>query len=101
MNHRLSPEPLILDTEPDFAFDRELTLRPNPVSDWLTVAISGYTGAAGVVIYDGLGRLVLQREWSAGDRKVDVSGLRPGAYYLTVSTADGRLSRGQTFVVGR
>ena len=44
-------------------------------------------------VLDALGRVRLQGTAEAGAAAIDVSGLRPGVYYLELRTGAGRVAR--------
>ncbi len=71
-----------------------LRLYPNPAHDTIFISLSDDEPIRGVDIYDVSGRLVLSRP-GAG-REVDVSGLAPGTYQITVRNRN--LSSTETFI---
>ncbi|NNE78118.1 MAG: hypothetical protein HKN31_13730, partial [Pricia sp.] len=72
----------------------DIDLVPNPVLEHVELRAIGEGGAIGLAVYDGNGRLVLQREFgtplSAGNpRTLEVSRLAKGVYQLYFTLADG------------
>ncbi len=65
-----------------------LVLAPNPAADELRVQV--HAGGAGQWgIHDAHGRVVLQGRWTGTSRSLDVSGLSPGIYIVTLTTEHG------------
>ncbi len=75
-----------------------LSLYPNPVRDVLT--IEGISGEAMVRVTDPAGRTVMYigNTISSAKMRLDVSGLRPGAYCLQVEAAPGREILNKMFI---
>lgn len=77
-----------------------LLLYPNPAADWLTIVLPEGQGERLAELADATGRVVL-RQALAGEAThstLDLRGLPPGAYVLSVRTPDGSgqmLFRGQ------
>jgi len=63
---------------------KTFTVYPNPVDDFFAVDVEN---PAQITLFDALGRLVLQQQYSKG-QNIDVSGLLSGIYVLQV-TSDG------------
>ncbi len=81
----------------DFDQVRSLAMSPNPVSDWLTVSavlpVTPTNGQATVQVFSTDGRIV--RSMTVADARafsLDVSGLQPGLYHLSVQSAVGRVN---------
>ena len=77
-----------------------LTVRPNPVSGLATIVLAGnVTSMTRLMLYDVLGNLVRDEdggEETADDARsmvLDVSGLAPGMYMLSVKAGDGAVVR--------
>ena len=69
----------------------ELTIMPNPASDWVTLQFAEtIAGLVDVVLYDGRGAQVLQLSTTG---RIDVSSLSPGRYTLQATTAQGRVTQ--------
>lgn len=67
-----------------------LVVYPNPASSDITVVLpEGQTGYGDISIYSQRGSLVKRTAADSQSGTVDVSGLRPGSYYLVV-TSEGR-----------
>jgi len=66
---------------------------PNPASDRLTVRtdLAGASGAAGIEIYNTMGKLVAEEPIPRGEKEtsIDISSLQAGLYFLRIR-ADGR-----------
>lgn len=69
-------------SEVESKIDENVILYPNPANDFLVVnAVS-----AGVItIYDGLSRVVAQKEVYAGENVVDIQALANGLYFVNVN----------------
>ncbi|MBK8497770.1 MAG: T9SS type A sorting domain-containing protein [Flavobacteriales bacterium] len=65
----------------------QLRLQPNPVSDQLRVFSDGCIDAITIIAADG--RAVMRRSPRATNTTIDVSGLRPGAYFLLATSSNG------------
>ena len=68
-----------------------LTVYPNPVKDVLTISYQKEkTGVVRIKIFDFNGRVVLQSEAQKDntllDKSINVSSLKPGIYYLQVTS---------------
>lgn len=88
-----------IDPRTGSAFDteRSLAMSPNPVSDWLTVSavlpVTTANGQATVQVFGADGRMV--RSMTVADVRafnLDVSGLQPGLYRLSVLSGSGRVN---------
>lgn len=90
-------------TPPTVDLSTALVLAPNPASDevWIR-SMDGITNIGGLVqVFDGGGRMVLERSFQASDRlKVNVSSLPMGTYHAIV-TMDGRSATRLPFQVIR
>lgn len=67
--------------------DSEVHLWPNPAHDRVNIALTD-GGAAQIVLYDRLGRVMLQRDILKDDQ-IDLSGLSAGLYAVRVATPKG------------
>ncbi|MCF8245777.1 MAG: T9SS type A sorting domain-containing protein [Saprospiraceae bacterium] len=66
-----------------------VSLSPNPCRDALTVAFPGpVPRQAHLLLYDGLGRPVLERRLPAASNGLDVGSLPPGLYFYEVRDED-------------
>lgn len=74
----------------DFAFDTYFTLSPNPTKDMLYFRTKAGLVLHSIQIYNTLGQLVLVGT-NPGD-SLDVSGLKPGSYLVTINTDNGTTS---------
>ncbi|QNA46408.1 T9SS type A sorting domain-containing protein [Lacibacter sediminis] len=78
--------------------DSELSFYPNPAQHELNL----YTGAAvknaQAVIYDMSGAVLQQKNFSGNNLNMNVSTLKPGAYYLKVQQKDGGVAKMHKFV---
>jgi hypothetical protein len=72
------------------------TVFPNPVSDELTLSpVDATQTPVTVTIQNSLGSQLLLRKWETADidLKLNVSDLEPGIYFLTIASADQRLTK--------
>jgi hypothetical protein len=70
--------------------DDQLSLFPNPTNGMLNLTVKGLWNDATITVYDVSGRVVLeQAERSLNTTSLDVSGLSPGFYNLSVASANG------------
>jgi hypothetical protein len=89
---------LQLGVKDNFAADLKLNVYPNPATE--TVNITAAENVQ-VSVFDAAGREVLVKTNGFGKQhQLNVSGLKPGVYFLKIATRDFR-SAGRTFVVGR
>jgi hypothetical protein len=69
-----------------------LSLWPNPAANWAQLSVPANAGGSQLVLRDAAGRLL--REWPVPEgqteAKIDLEGLPPGFYLLSLSAADGR-----------
>lgn len=71
--------------------NKSVMVFPNPVKDYFTVAFPDQVlGQARLLLFDGLGRLVLERPLPALSNVFDADGLGPGLYFYEVRD-EGRL----------
>lgn len=61
-----------------------LSVYPNPVSSWMTVATQGLGGNFDVKVTDVLGKVVYNESVSGSTKKVDVSDFKNGVYLVTI-----------------
>ena len=71
-----------------------VNLYPNPAKDIVT--ISGLNGISNVMIYDALGRMVMNT--SINTNTVDVSELVAGYYNVVIENAENRITKSLTVV---
>lgn len=64
------------------------TILPNPVDELLTIQIDGAIQPAQIQIYNGVGQLVVNQQFSA---KVNVGGLAAGLYLIEVISEQGSI----------
>lgn len=78
--------------------DSELSFYPNPAQNELTL----YTGIAmqnaQAAIYDISGAVLQQTSFSGNNLNMNISTLKPGAYYLKVQQKDGAFAKMHKFV---
>ncbi|MFC2112525.1 glycosyl hydrolase family 28-related protein [Bacteroidota bacterium] len=77
-------------------------LYPNPVKDILTVEFNEvYQDMVNYSIADASGRILIseQKRISAARTSIDLSGLKPGVYLITMSKPRGKLLIGHSFFV--
>jgi len=69
----------------------ELSAYPNPVSDVLTVNVTGIEEVNGTVtVMDFNGRLVISKEMKASSMTVDMTGMASGVYLVRYKDGEGR-----------
>lgn len=73
--------------------DAEANIFPNPVSDFLTLDISGSEGTIVFELFDMQGRRLLSETMSNGE-KLNMQGFNRGIYFYNV-TSDGKKLRGK------
>lgn len=66
-------------------------VQPNPANEYITIKADGFE-SADLKIVDVLGNVVLDSKVS-GQTTIDVAEYRSGIYFVTVSTANARVSR--------
>lgn len=66
-----------------------LQIFPNPFKDNFTVSVNG---SLDIKIINALGQLVLEKQITSGETKIEASTLAPGVYYLSVTDAKNRVS---------
>ncbi len=76
---------------------KELSVYPNPASDWLQIDLTG-ANAQSLKVYDTQGRL--QTRIMQQNDRVDISSLRAGVYILQITDHEG-VTRTQRFIVHR
>ena len=78
-----APEYFLL-SAPDFAFDKNVSLYPNPATNSITVSSS--QEIISLTIVDQLGKVVLTKNKTTN---LDVSGLQSGIYFIKIVTDGG------------
>ena len=61
--------------------DKGLTVFPNPFQDQFTIHCDDET-VQWVRVYDALGQLVLEKEWTENVTQINLSGYAPGVYHI-------------------
>ncbi|MEZ4806236.1 MAG: T9SS type A sorting domain-containing protein [Flavobacteriales bacterium] len=72
-----------------------LAAYPNPTAGTLSVVLAGVNGRTDLTLFDGTGRVVMQRSVPAGVGLVamDLAGLSDGIYLLAANHADGTVTQ--------
>jgi hypothetical protein len=101
--------PLIIEIDPDGTVvsttnpvpvqSMDISLYPNPAMDCVTVDWKGADSMLDVQIVNGSGQQILVRPDLHPQSTLDVSGLPPGMYYVTL-WKDGRMLSSKPFVKG-
>jgi len=65
---------------------KELSVYPNPNNG--VFKVEGFGESAQLIVYDGMGKLVLQKEIQSNTTEIDLSLKEPGVYLLKVYTQD-------------
>ncbi|UPT67358.1 MAG: T9SS type A sorting domain-containing protein [Sphingobacteriales bacterium JAD_PAG50586_3] len=66
-----------------------IAIYPNPANDVITLSTNKHHGAT-YSLFDGLGRVVLSGNFTAENTNINISGLAPGMYILTVNGDNSR-----------
>ncbi|MBN1598922.1 MAG: T9SS type A sorting domain-containing protein [Bacteroidales bacterium] len=81
----LSPYDATVDSQTIRYYNREMEISPNPASDYITIEITNVTGTYNAVVYDIIGKKVMQFNHAADDDyQLPVFSLPNGMYYLEV-----------------
>src|SRR5690606_11562762 len=80
-------EHLTTGTESPGLPNAQLIIRPNPTSDYVTIEWQDKAEGQRINILDSTGRLRQTGRFTDGLSRIDVSGLSPGMYFITI---DGR-----------
>lgn len=79
-----------------------VSLYPNPVETVLTVALDEHlTPPFKLVVRDAVGRVILNQDIESPVTPVDFSSLRPGVYFLTLTTPEERVLYSGRIVKGK
>jgi len=106
------PQPLFLNSIKNDLLNEELTISPNPATDYITININGINptlkreGDVFVGIYDIMGILVsntpssvFNGQTGASDLpRIDISNLSPGVYFVKIIGSNGAYSSVEKFV---
>lgn len=84
--------PVVTSTSRDLKL-LDFNLAPNPATTQLIVSLSYNDPQSTAMIYDVNGRLVKSQVLNDLKQSVDISGLTPGMYMMTISTSRDRISR--------
>ncbi len=78
----------------DADFEAKIALYPNPASEFVTIELGDIHSKWVVVIYDSMGRWVLESEaQNARNIQLDVSGITAGIYYAKVSAGNNATTK--------
>lgn len=103
---KVMDECLLLDTE-EINTDRiSLSIYPNPANDHITIMFDNmdrYPANLNAIIHDIYGQLAFQSKINSESEnaEINISGLYPGMYFLSISTADGRNIVTQKIIIQR
>jgi hypothetical protein len=67
----------------------EVSIFPNPFSDYLTINLERNSGTADILLYDVMGRIVFTQKFSGITAHLNTSSLAPGIYFLNIRESDG------------
>lgn len=86
---------LLITSQNDVHKNESVELSPNPASDFVHLQYPENWTPENIKIVDGSGRVYISRETTKGDftKKVDVSVLPVGIYYLKIQTKEGLFSK--------
>jgi hypothetical protein len=68
---------------------RQFVIYPNPTSAQFTVEIPSDITDAWIYVYDGVGRLVLERKANESKERLDLTSFASGVYRVAVEWGDG------------
>jgi hypothetical protein len=73
----------------------EVTVFPNPTSDFLNLKVASVNGKGQVTVIDQSNRAVLKRgiEFREGESSVNISDLKPGSYQVVIEAGDVQTSK--------
>ena len=71
------------------------TLYPNPATEIITIAIESDESAFELIIYDNLGRIILQMKIDEAVTTIDISNFSAGLYSYMLQSAEGRVIFGK------
>ena len=79
-----------------------INIFPNPVSDFVTIALNANERILSLKIFDAIGKEILKQDANAStvNTKIDVSQFKPGVYFIEVRSGDGNIYRSK-FIVKR
>jgi len=69
-----------------------MELYPNPTGEKITIKVTGFPSSVQITLIDMLGSQVLQQEVSQ-DATINLAHLKPGIYFATAITPDGKVLR--------
>jgi len=76
--------------------ERNISIFPNPVEDYIRIAIHDYLPqSASIRIYNQQGRLMMTKTLAGTTTLIDMSGLAPGVYVYEVYDVGERLGGGK------
>lgn len=79
-------EAVVLSNE-DFTLEAQMTVYPNPVTDYLNISFKDMAGSAfGIAVYDVAGKQVYKKESTdnTSNETIDFSGFSSGMYILNI-----------------
>ena len=83
----------ILNTN-DASFLSELKVYPNPASEYVMISIPELENKASVIMYDALGREVMQQEIvNATSIQIDLNDISRGIYYVSISEGKNTVTK--------
>ncbi len=85
-------------TTPSLSLDDRIAVHPNPASQLVRIRLSASSRCSRIVVSDLVGRERSVRDACGSDAEIDVSGLEPGLYLVTVQPSDGPSSRAALIV---
>jgi hypothetical protein len=70
-----------------------LSVYPNPCAGMLNCTLQGFSGTAGIQLYNELGEKVYEKTAGAGYHQIDLSSEKPGIYFLNIRTDGAVLTK--------
>lgn len=68
--------------------ERNLVIYPNPANDWLNISLNDRGNIQSVAIYNSLGELILEENYSGKTAQINLQSYAAGLYYLKVKCND-------------
>jgi hypothetical protein len=65
------------------------TLSPNPTKDNINIKLTKVSNNSTAIIYNTIGKIVLQDRFSGNSRNINLSSLAKGIYYIKLNTTSG------------
>ena len=84
----------VIDTGVEELEGFNIAVSPNPASEYVMISIPNLENKASVIIYDALGREVMQQEIvNSTSIRMDLNGVSKGIYYISISGGKNNVSK--------